>query len=61
MRYEVIFTTEVECSVETDANTPEDAIRSVTDGDDGCVDWSTLNKGDLMLTAFDNFVVSSIY
>ncbi len=60
MKYEVIFTTEVECSVETDADTPEDAIRSVVNGEDA-VDWNTLNKGDLMETSFDNFVVSSLY
>ena len=60
MKYEVIFTTEVECSVETDADTPEDAIRSVVNGEDA-VDWGTLNNGDLMETSFDNFVVNGLY
>ena len=57
MRYEVIFTTEVECSVEVDADDHDGAIRSVVDGG---ADWGTLNKGDLMETSFDNFVVTRL-
>jgi len=59
MRYEVIFTTEVECTVETDADTQDEAIRSVVHGEDA-VDWGTLEKGDLMETSFDNFVVTRL-
>ena len=59
MRDEVIFTTEVECTVETDADTQDEAIRSVVHGEDA-VDWGTLEKGDLMETSFDNFVVTRL-
>lgn len=59
MRYEVIFTTEVECTVETDADTQDEAIRSVVHDEDA-VDWGTLEKGDLMETSFDNFVVTRL-
>ena len=59
MRYEVIFTTEVECAVEVDADTQDEAIRSVVHGEDA-VDWGTLEKGDLMETSFDNFVVTRL-
>ena len=59
MRYDVIFTTEVECTVETDADTQDEAIRSVVHGEDA-VDWGTLEKGDLMETSFDNFVVTRL-
>ena len=60
MRYEVIFTTEVECSVEVDADSQDEAIRAVVHGEDG-TDWGTLDKGDLMETTFDNFVVTRLY
>ena len=59
MRYEVIFTTEVECSVEVDADSQDEAIRAVVHGEDGA-DWSTLDKMDLMETTFDNFVVTRL-